>query len=157
MQSVFRVFGEERVLEPVIGANSEVFKDGTLVSKNSSGFLIVATAGLRIYGVCRQEVTMASNNQTVAQVKPLVVEATNVEMSMLADQALVQGDLFKYADISTVSAGLQTVALSTATTSGQLNVQALLANLQNTPPWIGDTTQIIVRVAEYQDLAYAQA
>lgn len=156
MQYLFRVHGNENVRTPVIAANSEVFKDGTLVSKNSSGFLIVATAGLRIWGVCREDVTAASDNQTVAQYKPLVVELNNVDMSMLGDQAFAAADVYKYADISTVSAGLQTVALSTATTSGQLAIQGKQADFDGSPTWVGNTTQVIVRVAEYQDLAYAQ-
>jgi len=155
MQQLYRVFGDERVRDPVIGANSEVFKDGTLVSKNSSGFLIVATAGLRIWGICRSEVTMASDNQTVAAVKPIVIEVGNVTMSMLGDQAMVAGDRFKYADISTVSAGLQTVAVSTATTSGQLALENLQTDVDNSPGV--PTFQLLAKVAEWQDLAYAQA
>lgn len=155
MQQLYRVFGDERVRDPVIGANSEVFKDGTLVSKNSSGFLIVATAGLRIWGICRSEVTMSASNQTVAMVKPIVVEVSNITMSMLGDQAVVAGDLFKFADISTVSNGLQTVAVSTATTSGQLAIENLQTDVDNSPGV--PAFQLLVKVAEWQDLAYAQA
>jgi hypothetical protein len=154
MQSIFRAYGDERVREAVIGANSEVFKDGTLVSKNSGGFLIVATAGLRIWGVSRSELTMASDNQTVAKVAPVVVEHTNLTLSMLGDQAVVAGDRFKWADISTVSAGLQTVAVSTASTSGQLAIQNLQTDVDTNPNIAA--FQLLVRVAEWQDLAYAQ-
>lgn len=157
MQSIFRVHGNEKERTPVIAANSEVFIDGTFVSKNNGGFLIASTAGLRIWGICRQNFTAAADNQTVAMIAPIVIEHVNVDMSMLADQAEVAGDIFKYADISTVAAGLQTVALSTATTSGQLSIQGLQANFDGSPTFVGNTTQIIVRVAEWQDLAYAQA
>jgi hypothetical protein len=156
MQSILRAHGPELVRTPVIGSNSAVFKDGTLVSKDSGGFLIVSTAGLRIWGVCRQEVTMASDNQTVAKVCPIVVEHINLDLSMLGDQAVVAGDLFKWADISTVALGLQLVALSTASTAGQLAVQGKQSDFDGSVPLIGDTTQVVVRVGEWQDLAYAQ-
>lgn len=155
MQRIYRAFGQERVREPIIGANSEVFVDGTLVSKNSGGFLIASTAGLRIWGVCRQNVTMSGTNQTVAQVKPIVIEVSNLTLSMLGDQAVVAGDRFKWADVSTVSAGLQTVAVSTATTAGQLAIQQLQSDVDNDPSIA--TNQLLVKVAEWQDFAYAQA
>jgi len=98
---------------------------------------------------------MASDNQTVAAVKPIVIEVGNVTMSMLGDQAMVAGDRFKYADISTVSAGLQTVAVSTATTSGQLALENLQTDVDNSPGV--PTFQLLAKVAEWQDLAYAQA
>lgn len=153
-QRLLRVHGIEKVRQPVIGANSEVFVDGTLVSKNSSGFVIAATAGLRIWGVCRQSITMSGTNQTVAMVKPYIVETDNVDMSMLGDQAVVAGDRYKWADVSTVSNGLQTVAVSTATTSGQLAIQELQSDFDGDPSTA--TNQLVCRVAEWQDLAYAQ-
>lgn len=154
-QSIYRVDGEERLRDPVIAANSEVFIDGTLVSKNSSGFLIAATAGLRIWGVSRSAFTATSDNQTVALKCPLVADTSNVTMSMLGDQAMVAGDKYKWADVSTVSAGLQTVAVSTATTAGQLALENLQSTVDTAPGFAAN--QVICRVAEWQDLAYAQA
>jgi hypothetical protein len=154
MQTIFRVHGEEHVLEGVIANNSEVFKDGSLVSKDSSGNLIVATAGLRIYGICREDKTVTSDNETVALYKPLVISADNVDMSMLGDELAVASDLYKWADVSTVAAGLQTVAISTATTAGQLAVLNLQSDV-DTDPTVA-TWQVIVHVAESQILAYAQ-
>lgn len=153
-QSIFRVDGDERVRDPVIGANSEVFVPGTLVSKNSSGFLIASTAGLRIWGVSTGQVTMASDNQTVGLVCPPIIEITNVVMSMLGDQAMVAGDKFKWADVSTVSAGLQTVAVSTATTAGQLALENLQSTVDTAPGFAAN--QLLCKAAEWQDLAYAQ-
>ena len=155
MQYVYRVDGDERIKDPVVAANSEVFVQGTLVSKNSSGFVIAATAGTRVWGVSNSAFTAASDNQTVGLVCPTVIDISNVVMSMLGDQAMVAGDRYKYADISTVSAGLQTVAVSTATTSGQLALENLQSNVDNNPQVA--TYQLLCKVAEWQDLAYAQA
>lgn len=154
-QRIFREQESEHFREPVIGANSETFLDGSYVAINSSGFLIVATAGLRLEGICRQNVNMASNNQTVAMVTPLVIDADNVEMSMLADQAFTQTNVGEYVAISTVTAGLQTLALSTSSaTQGALRVIGLLDTISGDPSWSGNTTQIVVKRAIAQDLAY---
>lgn len=52
----------------LVGANSVVFGQGDFLSQ-STEFLIEATAGSTIVGVCLDEVTTASDNQTVAKVK----------------------------------------------------------------------------------------
>jgi hypothetical protein len=108
-QGIFRVYGPERVLEPVIGADSEVFLDGTPVSINSSGFLVagqtdVASSKLRLYGFCRQTVTMSSTNSTVAKVCPIVIAPDNVEAYAATDgTAITEGMKGHFAAV-TVSA-----------------------------------------------------
>lgn len=155
MQYPYRIEGEARIKDPVIAANSEVFKVGTLVSKNSSGFVIASTAGLRVWGVSLSDFTATSDNQTVAQKSPLVMDVANVIMSMLGDQAMVAGDRYKFADIGSVSAGLQTIAVSTATTSGQVALENLQTNVDGNPTVAA--AQLLCKIAEWQDLAYAQA
>lgn len=55
----------------VIGGNSVVFTQGDTV-KISSGFLQIAGTTDAVYGIVNKTATMASTNQTVAQVKPSV-------------------------------------------------------------------------------------
>ena len=56
----------------VIGANSEVFAYGDIVTI-TSGYLDVAARDSQVYGVVVKTQTMASDNQTVAKVKPSVL------------------------------------------------------------------------------------
>lgn len=133
---------------PIIGKNSEAFAKADPVTIDANGFLIVATAGDRILGWCLQDVTMSASNQTVAKVKPAYVPALGVQMQITADQACVQTDVGAYADISGTTGAIN-VNLS-AGTSGSLFVWGF------NPDGAGDT-EVIVSVAEPQDLAYAQA
>lgn len=55
----------------VIGNNSEEFTSGDAVTI-SSGFLQVAGATDRVYGIVQKSQTMASDNETVGLVKPSV-------------------------------------------------------------------------------------
>lgn len=65
----------------VIGNNSEAFTDGDIVS-TSGGDLIVAGATDVVFGVVRKTRTMASDNETVAMVKPGVIPAENTVFLM---------------------------------------------------------------------------
>ena len=55
----------------VIGKNSEVFTAGDVVTI-ASGVLDVAAATSQVYGVVQKTETMASDNESVAKVKPSV-------------------------------------------------------------------------------------
>lgn len=56
----------------VIGKNSEVFNANDLVTRGVTG-MIVATPSDAILGVIPKDITMASDNQTVAKVEPAFV------------------------------------------------------------------------------------
>lgn len=134
---------------PVIGKNSEAFAYADPVNIDSNGWLVVAPAGERILGWCLETVTMAATNQTVAKVKPKYVPALGVLMQITADQTCTQTDVGAYADI-TGTTGAINVNLA-AGASGSLFVW------QFDPAGDGTTTEVVVSVAEPQDLAYAQA
>lgn len=55
----------------VIGKNSEVFTANDVCGLDNTNGLFVATAVAAVYGVVLKTQTMASDNQTVAKVKPM--------------------------------------------------------------------------------------
>lgn len=132
-----------------IGKNSEVFTIMDPVTVDSNGFLAFATAGTKVIGHMNETITMASDNQTVAKVKPKYTPAEGVVILAEADQAWTQTDIGAYADIvgSTGSVNVNFAAGA----SGQYYV------LEGDPLGTGSTTQVAVTVAEPQKLAFAQA
>jgi len=149
-QGFLRISGPEETAEPVIGANSVVFAVGSPVTLDSSGFLALSAAGDKVYGYCVEEITMASDNQTVAKYQPAVVLPDNVVAWFDADQDATQTDIGAYADIASVSAGIATLNLA-AGSSGQFIVLSI------DPYGDGDNSIVAVKVAEPQVLAFAQA
>jgi len=146
---VFLNEGGAKVGRPIIGANSVTFSKGDPLEVDASGFLIISVAGNKIIGWALEDVILASDNQTVAQLTPVYAEARDVEMVLIADQAAVQGDVGAYANIVGTTSGAFKVNLATGT-SGQLFVT------QIDPFGTGDTTAVVVKVAENQADAYAQ-
>lgn len=132
------------VLQPVIGANSVIFKNGTAVTIDSNGFLALASSsGEKIWGYCIEEKTMASDNQTVAQHCPLVVDPKNITMQFTST-GLAQTDIGEYADIATNTAGVD--VLGNPSTSGQFVCVGVISS-----------TEGLFKVAEPQQYAFAQA
>lgn len=157
----------ERVMAPVCAVDSEVFAEGCPVTINSNGFLAPTAAGEKIYGFCTQTVTVIATNSTgstagVTQSSnplavgyaPRVIAPDNVLFWADSDQALTQTDIGAYCDIASETAGVVTLNLA-AGASGQFIVEGLLSNFD--PSAEGDTDRIVVRVAEPQELAFAQA
>lgn len=134
---------------PVIAKNSEVFTKADPVTKDTSGWLKVAAAGEKIYGYMMEDYTAASDNQTVAKYKPLVVPARGQLMVYTADQACTQTDLDQYADLTGTTGAIQMNLAAGAT--GQFAVRAF------DPDNDGSTTLVVVCAAEPQDLAFAQS
>lgn len=164
-QGFSRVVGMEEVRPMVIAKNSEVFAEGSPVTIDSSGYLAVASSsGEKIWGFCTQGVTALGTNQngTVPQVAnsaavgfaPRVIGTTNVYFWADSDLAWTQTDVGAYADIASASAGVVTLNLA-AGSSGQFFVIGLLSDID--PSAEGDTDRIVVKVAEPQELAFAQA
>lgn len=166
-QGFHRVNGEERVLPPVCAVDSEVFAEFSPVTINSDGFLAVSAATEKIYGYCTQAVTVIATNSTGSTAgvtqstnsaavgyAPRVIAPDNVQFWADSDQAMTQTDIGAYADIASESAGVVTLNLAAGAT-GQFIVEGLLSNVD--PSAEGDTDRVIVRVAEPQELAFAQS
>lgn len=110
---------EASVGNPVIGANSVAFKVGDPVYIDSSGFLALQTTSSKVIGYITEDITMASDNQTVAKVCPQYVYAEGVEMYVDADAALAQADVGHYTVLSSATGNAQTVDADTSATVGQ--------------------------------------
>lgn len=132
---------------PIIGKNSEAFHKADPVSIDSDGFLIVAVATGKIIGWCLEDVTMASDNQTVAKVKPQYAVADGQLMVITSDQALTQTDIGTYADMKGTTGAINVDLAGGA--NGQLFVWG------SDPQ--GTTSDVVVSVAEPQEMGFAQA
>lgn len=163
-QGIFRIDGEEIVRPPCVAANSIVFAEWSPVYKNSSGFIDMVATNERPYGFITQAYTALSTNQngTVPQTHspdaigyaPRVIAPDNVLFWADADIAWTQTDNDAYCDVASVASGVVTMNLAAGAT-GTFHVHGLLADLSGDPSFAGDTTKIVVSVAERQDLAYA--
>lgn len=158
------------MLTPVCAKGSEVFAEGSPVTIDSSGFLAVASSsGEKIFGYCTENVTVVATNSSsqpsagywqntnsaAVGYAPRVIAPDNVLAWYDSDLAFTQTDVGAYADIASVSAGVATLNLA-AGASGQFLVEGLYASVDPAGS-AGDTDRIIVRVAEPQELAFAQA
>lgn len=146
-QGFHRDPGNVETLPGVIAKNSEVFKIGLPVTIDSSGFLAGCTsAGEKVYGYCVEDYTAASDNQTVAAYKPLVVDCQDVTMRFSTTGTLAQTDIGEYADVSTNTSGI--VVLGNPGATGQFLCMGIDPD---------DTTAGYFRVGEPQQYAFAQA
>lgn len=137
--------------QPIIGKNSVQFSEADPVSvDDSTGFLTISSAGQGIYGFATRGVTMASDNQTSAKVKPEYIPAEGVEVLYPSDSDCSQDKLNGYKDFSTASTGGYVVGL-TNITGGQVKVIAF------DPFDESDNDAVVVTVSEPQKLAFAQA
>lgn len=151
MQQFYRVPDKTGIAQPVIAKNSEQFSVGDPVTIDSNGFLARATSsGEKIYGFADEDVTVASDNQTVAKYKPSVISYDGVVMIFTADQAVTQTDIGAYADVGTSTSGGYILNFAAGST-GQFICLGFDPNND------GSTTLAIVRVAEPQVLAFAQS
>lgn len=137
--------------EPIVGLNSQAFTENDAVYIDTAGFLARATTSSFVYGVARQTVTMASDNQTVAAVKVPVRTAAGLHLLYGSDQAATATDRGAFADFGTVTTGAFQLNL-VAGTSGQCHVLGFNLNPAETT-----TSDVVVEISEPQSLAYAQA
>lgn len=133
----------------VILKNSTTLSVGDPLTIDSNGFLDIAATTGKIIGFCLEDVVGASDNQTVAKVMPVYMEAARVRMIYQADQACTQTDIGAYADLATASTGACVLNLAAGST-GQFLVEGF------DPYGTGDTTLCVVVVAEPQQLAFTQ-
>lgn len=129
---------------PNIGANSIVFNVGDAIYINTSGFLDIATTTSKIFGYSLEDVTMTSDNQTVAKVCPKFVRAEFVAMVYPANGAITQTMVGEYAVFSSATAGAQTISNTTSATVGQFLVIGFDPNAD------GTTTDVVVRASLLQ-------
>jgi hypothetical protein len=164
MQGFYRIHGDEKVRIPVVALAAEVFAVGSPVGIDSSGYLVVAAASEKIWGYCTEALTAVTGNEagTMQQEDPAavgycprVIEPDNVDFWADADEAWTQTSNGQYADIASVAAGVATLNLVAGAT-GQFHVMGRLADFSGDPAYVGDTTKIVVRVAEPMDLGFAQ-
>lgn len=138
-------------VETRIIANSESIDLNDPVSFDGDGFLIAATAGVKLLGVfAKADTTVASDNETVGLVKGQYIPLDpSMVLEMTSDQACTDTDVGAYADLA-VSGGVYTLNLA-AGSSGQFLV------IGYDPEGTGATTTVRVKPAERQVDAYAQA
>ncbi len=108
-----------------IGGNSVAFTDKCMVNE-AGDFLILATVGGNIDGIAKQEVTMASDNQTVAKREVLwepIKPSTTVRMTVTGG-TITSADVGKFFDLATAS----TVDGATeSATTGQLKMTKFIS------------------------------
>ncbi len=133
--------------QPVIGKNSEAFARGDALYIDTDGFLAKITTSSKVFAYAIEDITMASDNQTVAMYCPQYIYADGVEIIVDTDQAVTQTDIGAYADMGTVTSNAMVLNLA-AGSSGQFFVLGYVAD---------NTSKAIVTVAEPQNYAFAQA
>lgn len=151
MQKFYKIPTGVSVMADIVGKNSEEFNPADPVTIDANGQLIVATAGDKVIGFATDDITMASDNVTVAKVKPNYIPAQpGVLMVYNSDQAgVVADDVGEYADLTGTTGAIKMDFTAGAT--GQFLVR------QIDPENEGDTDLVVVETAEPQRLAFAQA
>lgn len=135
---------------PIIGNNSEAFTDADAVFADADGFLAKVTTSSKVLGFAIETVTMASDNETVAKVKPQYIRGLGVLMVYGSDQDCTQTDIGTYADFGTITTGVQQLNLAGGST-GQMFIHGF------DPDAEADNDAVVVEIAEPQILAFAQA
>ena len=145
-------YGGTYSLDGVVGANSAQFTIGDPVVRDTDGFLIVATAGLRVEGIADQNITMASDNETVAAKKVSYIPSNYrdlYEADMSA--AILATSESQYTDLTGTTGAVQLDQSALSDTSGQFRI------VHRDPRGEASTTRVLCNIAELESLAYAQA
>lgn len=135
---------------PVIGANSVQFSGADPVYVDTSGWLTISSTTNKVLGYAVDDITMASDNQTDAEVKPKYIPSMHVQMVFGSDQDCTQTDIGAYADMGTATTGAFELNLNAGST-GQYFV------LGFDPDDESDDDAVVVEVAEPQILGFAQS
>jgi hypothetical protein len=134
-----------------VGANSTTFTLGDPLTFDTDGFLIVATAGTRIVGVCKKAMTTSSDNETVAQAKVPFAVSDYLDLYEAEMSAAVSAtNRSQYADLT----GTTGAVLIDQTTLNDDTGQFRIATLD--PRGESSTTRVLVNIAEPEHLAYTQ-
>lgn len=67
---------ETNYIYPTYGKNSEVFTSGDVCTVDGTNGVLVASATSQVIGVAVKTATMSGTNQTVAKVKPALIQVT---------------------------------------------------------------------------------
>lgn len=106
----------------VIGNNSEAFTSGDPVTI-TSGYLEVAGTTDTVYGVVLKTQTMASDNETVAQIKPIVlVPDLGYQFLMGTNSDLAATNVGTYYKLTTATTGAVQVDVSAGAMTGTARV-----------------------------------
>jgi hypothetical protein len=106
----------------VIGKNSEAFTAGDPVTI-ASGLLVVAGTTDTIYGIVQKTQTMASNNQTVDKVKPVVlVPDLGYQFLMGTNSDLAATNVGTYYKLTAATTGAVQVDVSAGAMTGTARV-----------------------------------
>ena len=138
---------------PIIGKNSVQFSIADPVYVDGNGVLILVTNASLVLGYSIDDVTMASDNETVAKVCPKVAIGLGHIMSYPNNGAhdFEQSDIGTKTHFSTATTNAFDLNNTVSATVGQVFI------LGYDPHGESDDDQGVVRVAEYQGFAYAQA
>ena len=130
-------------LDHLIGTNSAVFNIGDVVDITSGFLSVLGATSDRPFGICKQKVTMASDNQTVAKVLvPFVPLENSMEFEMDLDEDGALANVGQFFTFTTGGTGVQTIDFSSASdTVGQV----VLVKLD--PRGEGSVTRGLFRVA----------
>lgn len=134
-----------------IVANSTVLAKDDPVTLDTDGFLILASAGLRIMGVMNEDYTAAADNETVAMYKAQFIEADMADLyEMDASTALSATHRGMYANVSGTTGAIVLDTSSVVDNAAQLRIRSLDPREEN------DELRALVNIAELEALAYTQ-
>ncbi len=135
---------------PVIGDNSAAFSIADPVFIDTDGFLDTCTTSSKVLGYSLDTVTMAADNETVAQVCPEYVYADLVHVIYpAATSVFSQTQVGSYFIFSGTTSGAFTVNITNSDTVGQLQL------LGFDPAKDGTTTDGVFRATFRQGDTYA--
>lgn len=138
-------------LDEAIVANSTAIAIGDPLVRDTDGFLIVATANLRIEGIADQAFTSDASNETVAAATCAFIPSNNLDQYEADSSAAIgrtnESQYFKL----TGTTGAVQVDFSTASDSaGHFRV------IHRDPRGESSTTRVLVNLSELESLAAAQ-
>ena len=146
-QFIIRDPGSDRVLTPIIANNSEALLVGTPVSIDANGHIIGCTSSAeKVWGICIEDKTMTSDNETVAKYCPLIVNAKDIVIAYTDTGALAQTDIGEYGDVTSNTSGV--IVMTNPTTAGQFILVGIDPDDSTLGYWM---------LAEPQQYAFAQA
>ncbi len=144
---------------PVIGDNSAVFSLADPVFIDTDGFLDICTTSSKILGYSLATLTMASDNETVAQVCPQYVYQEGVLMvyPITGAGAATQTMVGSYTVFSDVTSGGFTTSASDSDTVGQLFIVGInpVNGGSTTAGSATELSELVVKAAFKQTDTYA--
>jgi len=142
---------ETSELDSQVVANSTILNIGDPITFDTDGFIILASAGLRIEGVAKHYVSVAADNETVAEIKIQYEVADSKDLyEMDASAAVTATNRSMYGDVTGTTGAIQLDQASLADDTGQLRLHEI------DPYGDGSTTRVLVNIAELERLSHTQ-